>query len=147
MFAYGETDAAIELANKAIERMPHCVGAHVTRGLSLVILRREAEGLGALQRAVELGPFSVRANQALALAYDAADRPLEAEVWYRAAKPFTPADLLPCSGAFTPSAGKDRLKPSITSGNIRTGPLRRWRSGYKEPLRRRSGDRKSACGY
>jgi len=86
----GDSEAAMDLANRAIERMPHGVGAHVTRGLALLIARREAEALGAVQRAVELGASSVRANQALAIVYDAADRPLEAEKWYRAAEALRP---------------------------------------------------------
>jgi tetratricopeptide (TPR) repeat protein len=86
LFITAERDSAMELANRAIEAMPHCVEAHVTRGLSLLAARREAEAVGALQRAVELGTLSVRANQALALAYDASDRPLDAERWYRAAE-------------------------------------------------------------
>ncbi len=144
MFAYGETDAAIELANKAIERMPHCVGAHVTRGLSLVILRREAEGLGALQRAVELGPFSVRANQALALAYDAADRPLEAEVWYRAANALRP-------GGFTSVLwglhALSRKRPAEALNHVREYPD--WASsavalGIQGAVAAGSGDRKAA---
>jgi hypothetical protein len=83
-------EGAMDLANRAIERMAHCVGAHVTRGFALLLARREGEGLGALQRAVELGAFSVGANQALAIAYDASDRPLEAERWYRAAEALQP---------------------------------------------------------
>lgn len=90
----GDGEQAMELANRAIERMPHYVGAHVTRGFVLLVARREGEALGALQRAVELGSSSVRANQALALAYDSADRSLEAERWYRAADALRP-------GAFT----------------------------------------------
>jgi tetratricopeptide (TPR) repeat protein len=90
LFASGEGEPTMELANRAIERMPHCEGAHVTRGLALMVARREAEALGALQRAVELGTYSVRANLALAIAYDSADRPLDAERWYRAADVLRP---------------------------------------------------------
>jgi tetratricopeptide (TPR) repeat protein len=90
LFVAGDGETAMEFANRAIERMPHCVGAHVTRGLALLVSRRELEALGALQRAVELGTFSARANLALAIAYDSADRPVEAERWYRAADALHP---------------------------------------------------------
>jgi tetratricopeptide (TPR) repeat protein len=93
---------------------------------------------------VELGPFSVRANQALALAYDAADRPLEAEVWYRAADALRP-------GVFTCVLwglhALSRKRPAEALNHVREYPD--WACsavalGIQGAVAAGSGDRKSA---
>jgi hypothetical protein len=92
VFLYGEWkwEAAIDSANRAIELMPHCVSAHVTRGLALTAAGRAPEGLAGIQRAVELAPLSVRANQALAFCYEANGNPAAASGWYAAAESLSP---------------------------------------------------------
>jgi hypothetical protein len=144
LFAAAEGEGAMELANQAIEKMPHCVGAHVTRGLALVMARREAEGLSALQRAVELGPLSVRTNQALAFAYDASDRSLDGESWYRAAEALHPGGFTRVLWALH-SLGRKR--PAEALHHVRE--YQDWASsavalGIQGAAAAASGDRKSA---
>ncbi len=92
VFFFGEWkwEAAIDSANRAIELMSHCVSAHITRGLALTAAGRAAEGLAGLQRAVELAPLSVRASQALAIAYEANGNSAAASGWYAAAEALSP---------------------------------------------------------
>lgn len=144
LFGSGEGDVAMDLANRAIERMPHCVDAHVTRGIALMLTRREQEGLAALQRAVELGPLSVRANQALAVAYDFADRPLEGEVWYRAAEALAPGGFTRVLWAMQ---ALGRKRPAEALQHIKEYPD--WASsavalGIQGASAALSGDRKAA---
>ena len=145
LFAHGERESALELANQAIERMPHCAGAHVTRGLALIVAQREVEGIGALQRALELGVFSVRANQALAIAYDAADRPLDAECWYRAAEALHPGGFTRVLWALHALGCKKPVEALHHIREYADGTSSAVALGIQGASAAASGDRKSAA--
>ena len=100
-------DAAIEMANRAVETMPHFAPAHVVRGMALGMANRGGEALSGLQRAVELAPLSSRANCALALAYASADQPDQAQYWFEAAEALNPGGLTHVLAALHAIARKD----------------------------------------
>ncbi|MFB3880754.1 MAG: tetratricopeptide repeat protein [Armatimonadota bacterium] len=81
----GDHKAALLLLDEAARLGPNLFGVHMLRGICLSALDRPAEGVKALQRAIELNPTSAQGHYNLGVALRAAKRDKEAERHFRQA--------------------------------------------------------------
>ena len=104
----GDHRKALPLLDEAVKLGPDLFGVHMLRGICLSALGRYAEGVKALQRAIELNPTSAQGHYNLGVALRSARRPKEdAERHFRQALRLQPGY----------EAAAEALRPAAAAGS------------------------------
>ena len=116
----GDHKAALPLLDEAVKLGPNLFGVHMLRGICLSAMNRPAEGVKALQRAIELNATSAQGHYNLGVALLAAGRSKEAEQHFRQALRLQPGyeaaaeALRPAASAAHPQSNAQISRPANT---------------------------------